>query len=159
MKPAYETAFLEIVAADAHGIGDLVVTTLTNDYMPLLRYRIGDLIERIECPYASHFIVHGRSRDALTAGDGCRVTSWQLDQCFVGLDGMAHYELRQDANGDCALRFVPDGAGPAETGLKHVTSQLEGLLKLRDRIKTEAMAVLVPAASGKFRLTQRAAGT
>ena len=29
--------------ADPDGVGDLVVTTLTNDYMPLLRYRIGDL--------------------------------------------------------------------------------------------------------------------
>ena len=46
MKPSYDTAFLEIVDADARGIGDLVVTTLTNDYMPLLRYRIGDLAER-----------------------------------------------------------------------------------------------------------------
>src|SRR5487761_2062451 len=43
MKPGYDTAFLEIVDADNRGIGDLVVTTLTNEYMPLLRYRIGDL--------------------------------------------------------------------------------------------------------------------
>ena len=68
MKPSYDTAFLEIVNADEHGIGELVVTTLTNDYMPLLRYRIGDLAERIERPYASDFVVHGRSRDALDGG-------------------------------------------------------------------------------------------
>src|ERR1700722_3961260 len=40
MKPRYETAFLEIVDPDTRGIGPLVVTTLTNDFMPLLRYRI-----------------------------------------------------------------------------------------------------------------------
>ena len=153
MKPSYATAFLEIVDADDHGIGDLVVTTLTNDYMPLLRYRIGDLAERIEHPYASEFVVHGRRRDALTAGDGHRVTTWQVDRCFGGVNGIAHYELRQEANGDCTLRYVPDGVGPDEKGLREVSSRLGALLGLRSRIEIERMPVLVPAASGKFRLT------
>ena len=153
MKAASDTAYLEIVNADERGIGDLVVTTLTNDYMPLLRYRIGDLAERIERPYASRFIVHGRGRDALRARDGRRVTTWQVDQCFVGVSGFAHYELRQDENGDGILRFVPDGTGPDERGLNQVRSRLGELLGLTLPIKTEMMPVLVPAASGKFRLT------
>ena len=158
MKPSYDTAFLEIVDADEHGIGELVVTTLTNDYMPLLRYRIGDLAERIERPYASDFVVHGRSRDALKATDGRRVTTWQVDQCFAGLHGIVHYELRQDEKGDGTLRFVPDGTGPDEKELDRVSAQLGVLLNLHHPIKTEAAPVLVPAASGKFRLTQRTAG-
>ncbi len=157
MKPSYDTAFLEVVNADERGVGELVVTTLTNDYMPLLRYRIGDLAERIERPYASDFVVHGRIRDALTAGDGRRITTWQVDQCFDGTDGITHYELRQDENGECVLRFVPDGAGPAAKELERVLSRLGKLLAVRNAIKTEVMPVLVPAASGKFRLTQRTA--
>ena len=82
MKPGYDTAFLEIVDAGADGVGDLVVTTLTNDYMPLLRYRIGDLAERRAQPYGTDFVIHGRIRDALRAGNGRRVTTWQVDQCF-----------------------------------------------------------------------------
>ena len=159
MKPSYDTAFLEIVDADSRGIGELVVTTLTNDYMPLLRYRIGDLAERIEDPYASHFVVHGRSRDALTAGDGRRVTTWQVDQCFVGVNGIAHYELRQDEKSDCVLRFVPDGTGLNKEQLNLIAARLNALLDLQSGIQTEAMPTLVPAASGKFRLTQRIAGT
>ena len=46
MLPSLETAFLEIVEPDEGGIGRLVVTTLTNDFMPLVRYRIGDLAEQ-----------------------------------------------------------------------------------------------------------------
>jgi phenylacetate-CoA ligase len=155
MKPTYDTAFLEIVDADARGIGDLVVTTLTNDYMPLLRYRIGDLAERHVQPYGNRFTVHGRARDALTTADGQRVTTWQVDQCFNEARGIAHYELRQSESGDSVLRFVPDGAGPTEENLRTVTSRLEALLKSSAAIKTEAMPVLVPAASGKFRLTCR----
>jgi phenylacetate-CoA ligase len=153
MKPGYDTAFLEIVDAGADSMGDLVVTTLTNDYMPLLRYRIGDLAERRAQPYGTDFVIHGRVRDALRAGDGRRVTTWQADQCFAGMSGILHYELRQDENGRCVLRFVPDGAGPVETELCRVTSQLENLLCSRAEIKTETMPVLLPEASGKFRLT------
>jgi phenylacetate-CoA ligase len=153
MKPSYDTAFLEIVDADTHGVGELVVTTLTNDYMPLLRYRIGDLVEKHIRPYGNDFVVHGRARDALATSNGRRVTTWQVDQCFIGAGGIAHYELRQNENGGCVLRFVPDGSGSAENELRRVTSQLEALLKSSGEIKTEAMPVLVPAASGKFRLT------
>ena len=155
MKPSYDTAFLEIVDTGARGIGELVVTTLTNDYMPLLRYRIGDLAERYVQPYKNHFTVHGRARDALAAGNGRRVTTWQVDQCFSEIRGIAHYELRQSENGACVLRFVPDEAGPAENELRRVTSKLEALLQTPATIKTETMSVLVPAASGKFRLTCR----
>jgi phenylacetate-CoA ligase len=157
MKPSYDTAFLELVDTDAQGIGDLVVTTLTNDYMPLLRYRIGDLAEKHIEPYGNHYTVHGRARDALISAEGKRVTTWQVDQCFQEARGIAHYELRQNEAGVCVLRFVPDGAGPTEENLRGVTSQLEALLKSSSAIKTEPMPVLVPAASGKFRLTCRVA--
>ena len=41
------------------------VQSFANDYMPLVRYRIGDLAERREWPYATEYLVHGRARDAL----------------------------------------------------------------------------------------------
>jgi phenylacetate-CoA ligase len=159
MKPGYDTAFLEIVGAGPGGVGDLVVTTLTNEYMPLLRYRIGDLAERRAQPYGTDFVVHGRARDALRAGDGRRVTTWQVDQCLVELPGILHYELRQNENDGCVLRFVPDGAGPTEAELRRVTSRLETLLGSRTEIATRAMPVLLPGPSGKFRLTCPAAAT
>jgi phenylacetate-CoA ligase len=155
MKASYDTAFLEIVNADARGVGELIVTTLTNDYMPLLRYRIGDLAEKHIKSYGNHFTVRGRARDALTSRDGARVTTWEVDQYFAEINGLTHYELRQSETGECILRFVPDGIGPTKEELRALTSQLEALLKFSTEIKTEAMPVLVPAASGKFRLTSR----
>ena len=153
MKSGYDMAFLEIVGADPGGVGDLVVTTLTNDYMPLLRYRIGDLAERRTQPYGTSFVLHGRARDALRAGDGRRVTTWQVDQCFKESPGILHYELRQNENGGWVLRFVPDGTGSKEAELRRVTSRLETLLVSRAEIATQAMPVLLPTPSGKFRLT------
>jgi phenylacetate-CoA ligase len=153
MKPSRETAFLEVVDADARGIGHLVVTTLSNDYMPLLRYRIGDLVERHEHPYGTNFTVHGRAGSALKSSDGRRVTTWDADQCFAGASGIAHYELRQDAEGNSTLCYVPEQISPSEKTLRNVISRLGELLNPRSEIKTQAMDVLLPAASGKFRLT------
>jgi len=153
MKPSYDTAFLELVDTDARGVGDLIVTTLSNDYMPLLRYRIGDLAQRHTRPYGTDFVVHGRASAALTASDGRRVTTWDVDECFAQSTGIAHYELRQDQSGDSALRYVPDGSGPAENTLSQITSRLRALLHPRNGIKTHAMDTLLPSPSGKFRLT------
>jgi len=154
MKPSYENVFYEIAEPDARGVGDLVVTTLTNDLMPLVRYRIGDLAQRCEQPYATNYLVHGRSRDALLRRDGQRATTIELDQCFQGVGGIAHYHLRQAENGDCRLQFIPDRESDVE-GLILATNRLKELLQLSNALTTEQMSVLPPTSSGKFRLTQR----
>jgi phenylacetate-coenzyme A ligase PaaK-like adenylate-forming protein len=155
MKPNYDTALYEIVDADERGVGDLVVTTLTNDFMPLVRYRVGDLAQRCERPYATNYRVHGRSRDALRGRDGRRVTTLDVDECFADAAGFAHYQLRQMESGDCHLQFIADSIGPAATELKGVTTQLQDLLASPNRIHTEVVKILPPLPSGKFRLTHR----
>lgn len=152
MKTGYDTAFLEIADAGADGVGNLLVTTLTNDFMPLLRYRIGDLVEKQTLPYGNRFVVHGRAADAMNTGDGRRVTTRQVDDCFSEANGLAHYELRQNETGNYILRFVPAGTGLSNANLRRVTSRLEALLSAHAEIKTETMNALVPQASGKFRL-------
>lgn len=155
MKSSRKTAFLEIVNPDSRGRGDLVVTTLSNDYMPLLRYRIGDLAEQIAADGEPSYIVHGRAKDALLAADGSRVTTWDVDQCFADADGIAHYELRQVEGVGCTLRYIPDVQPPTAETLERIASRLQKLLQTAGTIPTEAMTTLVPSASGKFRLTCR----
>jgi phenylacetate-CoA ligase len=155
MKPCYDNAYLEVVSPDARGIGDLAVTTLTNDYMPLLRYRIGDLVERREQPYETTYIVHGRARDAIRTSDGDRVTTWDVDQCVNGVQGIAHYQLHQEKDRSCRLRYIPDpnDGGPNATGLKTLSSRLQDLLQTPEAIVLEPVDKLPPTPSGKFRLT------
>jgi phenylacetate-CoA ligase len=155
MKPNLETAFLENIEPDERGVGHLVVTTLTNDYMPLVRYRIGDLVKRQEWPYGTNYLVHGRSHDVLNRRDGRQVTTLEVDQCFTGAGGIAHYLLRQMAGGDCRLQFVPNGDGPGGEALESTITQLEDLLQPSKRISAEAVKLLPPTHSGKFRLTGR----
>jgi len=156
MKASLENIFYEIVQPDERGIGDLVVTTLTNEIMPLVRYRIGDLVERREQPYATNYLVHGRARDALFRRDGRRVTTLEIDGCFSDATSIAHYQLRQNDAGDCDLQFIPDREIPSAEELKGLTGQIKNLLQLENKIVVRPVDKLPPLTSGKFRLTCRA---
>lgn len=152
MRPSEETAFLEVIEPDAEGRGELVVTTLTNEFMPLIRYRIGDLVERHQAGGQRYYTVHGRSRDALRSPDGRRVTAWQVDQCFAGLEGVAHYQLLEEPD-RWRLRFVPDAA-PCPSALPATLRQRLALLLgvAPERLTVEPTDLLLPESSGKFRL-------
>jgi phenylacetate-CoA ligase len=152
MRPSLGTAVLEVINADADGIGELAVTTLTNDFMPLIRYRIGDLVQREEKPYGTRYVLHGRVADAFLEPSGRRVTTRQLDQCFAGIDGIAHYQLLEHATSNWSLRIVADQNGPTAEAVSAIQCRLARLLYPADKIQVEVTDLLMPEPSGKFRL-------
>ncbi len=148
MRASPETALLEC-AADG-GVGELLVTTLTNPYLPLLRYEIGDFVERV----TDGWLVHGRKRDALRGADGRVVTTRQVDAAFLDVGGIAHYQLRQREDGSARLSLLPEQAG-AELASARVILE-ERLSRLLGAPVTSAtVALLTPEDSGKLRLTVR----
>jgi phenylacetate-CoA ligase len=152
MRASLETAFLELLNTDARGVGELAATTFTNDFMPLIRYRIGDLVERHKGPYHTSYRVHGRVADAFATSNGTRVTSWDIDQCFVDTPGVAHYQLGERANGEYLLRFVPDVAPPKAGEIEQLERRLIALVGSQTRLAIQATDLLLPESSGKFRL-------
>lgn len=150
MRPSPETALLE--STNPGGVGELLVTTLTNPHLPLLRYEIGDYVEAV----AGGYLVHGRKRDALRAADGRLLTTRQIDAAFAGLRGIAHYQLRQRADGAAHLSVLPEqDADPLPDAQATLGARLAGLLGAP--VTSEAVALLTPEDSGKFRLTLREA--
>ena len=148
MRPSPETALLESTSAD--DIGELLVTTLTNPYLPLMRYEIGDYVERV----AGGYLVHGRKRDALRGAEGRILTTRQVDAAFGGVRGIAHYQLRQRTDGSAHLSLLPEQAGD---GLASVQATLVERLSqlLGTSVTSESVGLLTPEDSGKFRLTVR----
>jgi len=150
MRPSPETAMLESTSVD--GIGELLVTTLTNPYLPLVRYEIGDYVERVSGGYR----VHGRKRDALRDASGRLLTTRVVDQSFVGIGGVAHYQLRQRADGSAHLFLLPEIPGdPLIDPQAALTEKLSGLLGAEATSST--VDLIAPEDSGKFRLTVREA--
>ena len=148
MRPSPETALLE--STSAVGIGELLVTTLTNPYLPLVRYEIGDYVERV----AGGYLVHGRKRDALRGADGRTLTTRQVDAAFSGLRGIAHYQLRQRTDGSAHLSLLPEQAGDGLASVQATLVERLSLL-LGSPVTSEAVGLLTPEDSGKFRLTVR----
>jgi phenylacetate-CoA ligase len=133
-------------------IAELVVTTLTNPIMPLVRYRIGDLVECSRGAYQTTYVVHGRVADAFVTGDHQRITTLQVDQCFADIEGIAHYQLIERIGRPWLLRFIPDGAGPGRQALSDLCQRLTERLSLKEPIELQATDILLPENSGKFRL-------
>lgn len=152
MRPSAETAFLEVLEPDSLGIGHLVVTTLTNPIMPLIRYRIGDLVECHPGPEGMSYHVHGRAADAFKVPSGRRVTTRQIDQCFAGIKGLAHYQLIQRRPASWRLRFIPELQPPDSVVLAALAHRLQDLLQSPTPISLDQTDMLAPERSGKFRL-------
>ncbi len=148
MRPSPETALLE--STSAVGIGELLVTTLTNPYLPLVRYEIGDYVERV----AGGYLVHGRKRDALRGADGRILTTRQVDATFTGLSGFAHYQLRQRTDGSAHLSLLPEHAGDELVAAQATLVERLSLL-LGTPVTSDSVGLLTPEDSGKFRLTVR----
>jgi phenylacetate-coenzyme A ligase PaaK-like adenylate-forming protein len=148
MRPSPETALLE--STSAVGIGELLVTTLTNPYLPLVRYEIGDYVERV----AGGYLVHGRKRDALRGADGRILTTRQVDATFTGLSGIAHYQLRQRTDGSAHLSLLPEHAGAELVAVQATLVERLSLL-LGTPVTSDSVGLLTPEDSGKFRLTVR----
>ena len=148
MTPSPETALLELADVDARGIGQLLVTTLTNDYLPLVRYEIGDHAERD----GDRWVVHGRLRDALRDSAGRIVTTRMVDACFEDLPGIAHYQLRQAADCSATLSLLPESPADALTAVQPVLAARLGAL-LGAPVTVATTDLIAPEDSGKFRLT------
>jgi phenylacetate-CoA ligase len=150
MQASTGTALLETTANE--GLGELLVTTLTNPYLPLLRYEIGDYVEVKPDGYR----VHGRKRDALRAADGSVLTTRMIDQAFAGTTGIAHYQLRQKPDGSAHLLLLPETEGDTlRTAQAHLANELGRLLGAA--VTAEPVSLITPEDSGKFRLTVREA--
>jgi len=148
--PSKQTATLELVDRDARGVGQLLVTTKTNPYLPLLRYAIGDHAE----PAGEGYLVHGRIRDALRRADGTVATTRQVDALFADLTDVAHYQVRQHEDGRLEALLMPSQTGDAlaESAAK-LAPRLTQLLGGTAEVRTDAR--IAPEDSGKFRLTAR----
>jgi phenylacetate-CoA ligase len=154
MVASRNVAHLDVINEDDRGVGELVVSTLSNDYMPLLNYRIGDLVERRSLAggpgSGPTYVLHGRAPDALWSPEGRRVTTRDIDQCFVGCDGLLHYRLHETGPGNFLLSYIPEGNGPETAVVSAVVEKIGRLIKPATGIETQRVKFLLPEGSGKF---------
>ncbi|MDX2109616.1 MAG: hypothetical protein SFY80_05170 [Verrucomicrobiota bacterium] len=152
LVPSLPVAHLAILDADSRGIGELEVTTLSNDYMPLLRYRIGDLVEPVQNATTTAYRVHGRAPDAFTLASGKRITTRDVDQCFANISGITQYRLVETAPAAFTLQYIADLGGPSESTLANLRQSLMELTETSCLPTVQQIKLMLPENSGKFLL-------
>ncbi|HOX03799.1 MAG TPA: hypothetical protein P5555_16075 [Candidatus Paceibacterota bacterium] len=155
LRPSPSTAWLEILHPDSDGIGDLVVTTLWNPSMPLIRYSIGDLVSCQSGIGGESYRVHGRARDALATAAGRRITVAHIDAQVSLAEGVIHYQLNQLGPDRFHLRWIPDDRADIPSTEQALRRHLSPLLENPRQLQIESIEAILGEPSGKFRLAAR----
>lgn len=155
-----DAVLVETEPADAPG--RLLITSLTNFAMPLLRYQVGDtgelLPDRCSCGRGLPLIrpTLGRTVDYLRLPDGSVLTPYSLTCAVEAIEGMRQYQFVQVAADLIVLRIVPgDEFGDDERRAVHAALMpvLPGMT-----IRIETLTTIPPEPSGKYRIVQSRLG-
>ncbi|MBP6977238.1 MAG: hypothetical protein PHD61_09130 [Bacteroidales bacterium] len=102
--------------------GEIVITTLQNEAMPLIRYRAGDLSGIIERPCACGSSLHrlkrieGRIENRITLGSDRTVSIHQLDELVFADPAVRGYQAFMSGNPDQPeVHLAIDSAGHVDT--------------------------------------------
>jgi phenylacetate-coenzyme A ligase PaaK-like adenylate-forming protein len=122
-----EVVFLEVVddsgaPAPPGSAGQVLLTTLRNRVMPLLRYRIGDLASMAETPCGCGrslpvvAAIHGRANDLLRAADGSPVPPDAVSRSILAVAAGSVLEFRvvQRRGGRVDVSVVQRETGSAD---------------------------------------------
>lgn len=118
-------------------IAEMVVTTLTKEGLPLVRYRIGDLVEVFpgicKCGRThTRIAVRGRTTDTLVLVDSTKVYGYQVARALAPwTHSIESYQIicEQADNGGDALKLlvVPKTKGFTDEERKEIAKGLKGL--------------------------------
>ena len=138
--------------------GTLLVTSLFNYAMPLLRYALGDTGEILEqaCPCGRGLpLVRptlGRSVDYLVLADGAMIPPYALTCAIEHFQGMRQYQIVQTALDRVEVRVVPlvDFDDSTRLGIQQSLRPVLHGLTAEVRVVDE----IPPEASGKYRIVK-----
>jgi phenylacetate-CoA ligase len=143
----------------ADGVGDILVTRLQSDAMPLLRYRLGDRVEigpdDCGCSTLNGPIVHrvmGRTEDRVIDRAGRRVDALHLIPLFMRIPHIALHQLQQREPGKVEIHVVPGPDAP-DTLADEVTRATRPAADLFD-ISVHLVRDVIHEPSGKIRVVK-----
>lgn len=155
-----DSVHVEILAGDraaaAGEEGDLVVTGLVNDLMPLVRYRIGDVGMPIDgaCSCGRSLpmyrVTEGRRDDVIELADGRRVGPRTLAPQIEELRGFRQYRLIQREPSRFEVLLVGEADAPADLDAR-VTSVITGVLGSGVKIDVHRVPNIELSRRGKLR--------
>jgi phenylacetate-CoA ligase len=139
-------------------LGEIVITSFSNQVMPLIRYRPGDVGRLYEdycqCGRQTQLLsVEGRIQDTLVTSKGIR-TEMEITDFLMTWRNIEFAHLVQRSDTRCDLLVVEKDAG--ETDLKNLEESVRDLLGDEMNIRVRLVSTIKPEVSGKFRFVKSA---
>lgn len=155
--------YVEIVADAGQPLppgvpGQIVVTDLTNWFMPLLRYQMNDVSEWMAelCPCGRQFPrlarIFGRSSDFITAADGRAIHGEYFTHIFYGIPNVKSFQVVQERVGAIRIDVLVGDSNP-DAVLEEVRRRLGKAIGPELVYELRRVEKIERPASGKFRFT------
>lgn len=158
----FESAYIEVVDADDDGRGALVITSLLNRAMPLIRYRIGDLGKltegSCECGSRAPWLerLAGRETELLELPDGRRISPYELSTLIEAHAAIARYRLMLEDTRHLEVQYqLRAHSGSLDTGT--LARELGRVVGAEMRLSFRAVEHFDRTPAGKHRLLIRSA--
>jgi phenylacetate-CoA ligase len=144
--------------------GHIVVTSLINYAMPLIRYDIGDLGAWAEAPCSCGRVwpllrsITGRISDTFVTADGTLVAGEYFNYVFYLQDWVEKFQVVQESTRRIRARIVrrkdmPEAGGAEAAGLEEIVQKVRLALGADCSVSFEFVDDIEPSASGKYRFT------
>jgi phenylacetate-CoA ligase len=156
---------VEAEAPDSPG-SPLLVTSLENYAMPLIRYRIGDVggLDRHACPcgmpYPLLSLTIGRETDMFVTPEGRELHGEYFTHLMYGIRGIESFQFHQTSPSRIALRVVPGAEFDATSRSSLETVRATVHRDISARIEVDLLLVddIQPGPTGKHRFTMSDVG-
>ncbi len=155
-----ENIYLEIINPDAEGTGDVIITGLRNQVMPLIRYQLGDLVKLDTSPCDCKItlprieIMMGRNNDIIKTPEGNVLHSEILAYINRNLEekgyGIKEFKIIQKAI-NLVLVLVVRGDQQEKDIIKLLTEQIQRNISKQMIVKFEFVDKIPLEPSGKVR--------
>jgi len=162
------TNYIEILRPDGTcsppgEIGEIVVTSLVNYAMPLIRYRIGDLAAWSKKPcscgrgWSLLMEVSGRVSDTFITNQGTRVNGKYFHHLFYFNDWVRRYQIIQEKIDYIRVLIVLSDSDAVEENykgeLKSIRNNIQSIMGDECLVDYEFLKDIPPTASGKHLYT------
>jgi len=142
--------------ASAERPGHMVVTTLDNYAMPLLRYAIGDTATlssggcRCGLPFPLLASLDGRVTDIITSPSGRILHGLLLSDLLLSVPGIRRYQIIQETMEDLSIKLVVMGDVDAPALESKIRTMIHAHADPAFRVKVHLVDAIDHSASGKY---------
>lgn len=159
-----EHTFVEIINAEGEACnpgeqGEIVVTTLENYSMPLIRYKIGDVAvmqEYSECSCACTYLklekIVGRTTDLFKTIDGKKIDGEYFTHLFYFRDWIEKFQVIQNSLDIIEIKIVKNSE-IVEADILDISSKVKMVMGSDCQVLFEYLDEIPKTVTGKFRYT------